>query len=170
MGIEGYLGEEHAVEEPVVPQIPAAKRIQNLFKSMAPRRKTLLGILAFVETPQSTTALEAKVDELQAHNFSVYSSGNLSALLEQAGAITRVTEEGEPYENIQNEPEIVEIDGVEYLQPVTFPKSTGLSLRTAPIIWPPIARWIAFATSWSKTPSTCPFTSASLPCARTARR
>lgn len=122
VGIEGYLGEEHAVEEPVVPQIPAAERIQNLFKSMAPRRKTLLGILAFVETPQSTTALEAKVDELQAHNFSVYSSGNLSALLEQAGAITRVTEEGEPYENIQNEPEIVEIDGVEYLQPVDPPE------------------------------------------------
>ena len=42
-----------------------AERIDDLFKSMAPRRKVLLGILSFVQEPQTAEALR-KGDEEEA--------------------------------------------------------------------------------------------------------
>ena len=40
-----------------------AERIDDLFKSMAPRRKVLLGILSFVQEPQTAEAVNAHVDK-----------------------------------------------------------------------------------------------------------
>ena len=84
---EGYLGTPHT-DEPVraVDTRPAAERIADLFGSMPPRRKTLLGILAFCETPQATDALDAEVERLQADNYSVYSPASLANLVEGAEA------------------------------------------------------------------------------------
>ena len=65
----------------------AEERTADLLKAMAPRRKVLLGILAFCEEPQLVDDVNAKVDELQAHNFSVYTAADLTALLERAGAL-----------------------------------------------------------------------------------
>ena len=83
---------------------------------MAPRRTVLLGILAACAEPQPASAVNARVDELQENNFSVYSAANLCSLLEKAGAIERVTAEGEPAEDIEIEPQTVVVDGVEYLE------------------------------------------------------
>lgn len=58
---------------PVVDTRPASERIADLFSAMAPRRRTLLGMIAFCSAPQTTDALDAEVDRLQADNFSVYS-------------------------------------------------------------------------------------------------
>lgn len=96
---------------------PAAERISDLFASMAPRRKVLLGILAFCQQPQPIASVNAEVDRLQADNFSVYTAANLCALLERAGAIERVDETGSPAEETAGEPEVVVENGVEYLQP-----------------------------------------------------
>ena len=68
------------------------------------------------DEPQPASAVNARVDELQENNFSVYSAANLCSLLEKAGAIERVTAEGEPAENIEAEPQTVVVDGVEYLE------------------------------------------------------
>ena len=76
----------------------------------------LLGILAACAEPQPASAVNARVDELQENNFSVYSAANLCSLLEKAGAIERVTAEGEPAEDIEIEPQTVVVDGVEYLE------------------------------------------------------
>ena len=70
------------------------ERIDDLFKSMAPRRKVLLGILSFVQEPRTAEAVNAHVDELQQDNFSVYTAANLCNLLERAGAIERITADG----------------------------------------------------------------------------
>lgn len=93
------------------------ERTADLLKAMAPRRKVLLGILAFCEEPQLVDDVNAKVDELQAHNFSVYTAADLCSLLERAGALEHVTDEGGSLEDAEEqEPEVVEVDGVEYLE------------------------------------------------------
>lgn len=95
---------------------PAEERIDDLLKAMAPRRTVLLGILAACAQPQPASAVKAQVDELQANNFSVYSAANLCSLLEKAGALERVTADGDPADDAETEPETVVVDGVEYLE------------------------------------------------------
>ena len=94
---------------------PAEERIDDLLKAMAPRRTVLLGILAACAQPQPASAVKAQVDELQANNFSVYSAANLCSLLEKAGALERVTADGDPADDAEIEPETVVVDGIEYL-------------------------------------------------------
>ena len=109
----------HDAVAPAAPAIcekPAEERIADLLEAMAPRRTVLLGILAACAEPQPASAVSARVDELQENNFSVYSAANLCSLLEKAGAIERVTAEGEPAEDIEVEPQTVVVDGVEYLE------------------------------------------------------
>lgn len=114
---EGYLGEPHTDDPaPVVDTRPAPERIADLFSSMAPRRRTLLGMIAFCATPQTTDDLDAEVDRLQAENFSVYSPASLANLLERAGALARVTADGEPYPEGDPEPVLVEVDGASYYE------------------------------------------------------
>jgi hypothetical protein len=102
---------------------PAKARIAELFKAMAPRRKVLLGILSFCQTPQPVATVGAEVDRLQENNFSVYTSANLCALLEKAGAMRRVTQDGADFGQVKVEPRVVEVDGVEYLEPGTPPEA-----------------------------------------------
>ena len=109
----------HDAMAPATPAIcekPAEERIADLLEAMAPRRTVLLGILAACAEPQPASAVNARVDELQENNFSVYSAANLCSLLEKAGAIERVTAKGEPAEDIEIEPQTVVVDGVEYLE------------------------------------------------------
>ena len=101
---------------PVACERPAGERIDDLLKAMARRRTVLLGILAACAQPQPASAVKAQVDELQANNFSVYSAANLCSLLEKAGALERVTADGDPADDAEIEPETVVVDGVEYLE------------------------------------------------------
>ena len=56
----GYLGTPHTDDPtPVVDTRPASERIADLFSAMAPRRRTLLGMIAFCSAPQTTDALDA---------------------------------------------------------------------------------------------------------------
>lgn len=105
---------------------PASERIAELFREMKPRRRVLLGILAYLETPRSADDLRNTVDELQKNDFSVFTSANYSALLSRAGAIVKVDEAGNPYApDEKRQPEIVVVDGVEYLKPAD----------PAPVFW-----------------------------------
>lgn len=114
---EGYLGTPLTdVPAPVVDTRPAPERIADLFSAMAPRRRTLLGMITFCAAPQTTDALDAEVDRLQTDNFSVYSPASLANLLERAGALARVTADGEPYPEGDPEPVLVEVDGVSYYE------------------------------------------------------
>lgn len=95
----------------------AEERLADLLAAMAPRRKVLLGILAFCETPQPVSVVNDKIDELQSHNYSVYTAADLCSLLERAGGLVHVTEDGGAVEEVETqEPEVVEVDGVEYLE------------------------------------------------------
>ena len=99
-----------------VDERPADERTDELLTTMAPRRAVLLAILAQCREAQAVAAVNAHVDELQKHNFSVYSAANLCTLLERAGALERVTADGEPAEQVDLEPQTVVVDGVEYLE------------------------------------------------------
>lgn len=125
---EGYLGTPHTdVPAPVVDTRPAPERIADLFSAMAPRRRTLLGMITFCAAPQTTDALDAEVDRLQTDNFSVYSPASLANLLERAGALARVTADGEPYPEGDPEPVLVEVDGVSYYEADEAPEVCWLA-------------------------------------------
>lgn len=108
-----YLGnpDENHLPEVVVDDRPAEVRVAELFDRMKPRRKILLGVLAFCTEPVTVDELNAHVASLQASQRSVFDGPALTALLERAGAIQKV--EGTQ----EQEPQVVLVDGVEYLEP-----------------------------------------------------
>lgn len=116
--VTAQLGQEPEEDiAPTKPLKPAAERIADLFTAMAPRRKTLLGILAFCEEPMAVEEVNAHIDQLQLHNASVYSPAALCDLLKEAGALELVDTENEITNSLEAEPVVVEVDGVEYLEP-----------------------------------------------------
>jgi hypothetical protein len=96
----------------------ASQRVEDLFVALAPRRRVLLGILSFLDVPRRSDALQQKVEELQEHDFSVYSGYNFSLLLDEAGAIKKVNEDGSSFdEETEQLPDIVEVDGIKFFKP-----------------------------------------------------
>lgn len=89
-----------AVGEPASDGQPAndAQRLAELFESMPTRRKVLLGVLDLCREPQPAEGLGERVDELQARNQSVFSGATLLTLLQQAGGLRRINEDGSSYE------------------------------------------------------------------------
>lgn len=73
------------------------ERLAQLLASMETRRKVLLGILDLCREPKLSEELVWAVDELQAHNQSVFASTTLINLLEQAGGLNHINEDGSPF-------------------------------------------------------------------------
>ena len=120
---EGQLGPHTEFQAkpsytPVPDSRPTRQRIEDLFATMAPRRTTLLGILEFLDTPKRSDVLQQKVEELQKYNLSVFTGYNFSTLLDEAGAIRKVDEEGSDFdEKAEQLPDTVEIDGLKFFKP-----------------------------------------------------
>lgn len=117
-----------------VPQMPAVdqatpeyaarlaeERIRELFNNMNPHRRVLYGVLRALREPVGNNQVGSVIDALRAHKFSVYSTSNICTMLETAGAVRRVLEDGTPYEDFKPKPKIVVEDGVEYWQAVSAP-------------------------------------------------
>ncbi|WP_303251908.1 hypothetical protein [uncultured Senegalimassilia sp.] len=100
---------------------PAEERIRELFNNMNPHRRVLYGALRELREPVGNDQVGSVIDALRAHKFSVYSTSNICTMLETAGAVRRVLEDGTPYEDFKPEPKIVVEDGVEYWQAVPAP-------------------------------------------------
>ena len=100
---------------------PAEERIRELFNNMNPHRRVLYGVLRALREPVRNDQVGSVIDALRAHKFSVYSTSNICTMLETAGAVRRVLEDGTPYEDFKPEPKIVVEDGVEYWQAVPAP-------------------------------------------------
>ena len=100
---------------------PAEERIRELFNNMNPHRRVLYGVLRALREPVGSDQVGSVIDALRAHKFSVYSTSNICTMLETAGAVRRVLEDGTPYEDFKPEPKIVVEDGVEYWQAVPAP-------------------------------------------------
>ncbi len=106
---------------------PAEERTADLIKSMGSQRKTLLGILSFCAEAQPVSEVNALVEKLKEHNYSVYSAADLCTLLETAGALERVTADGADAESAETEPRVVVVDGVEYLEAACAPQTFWLT-------------------------------------------
>lgn len=100
---------------------PAEERIRELFNNMNPHRRVLYGVLRALREPVGNDQVGSVIGALRAHKFSVYSTSNICTMLETAGAVRRVLEDGTPYEDFKPEPKIVVEDGVEYWQAVPAP-------------------------------------------------
>ena len=108
-----------APKTPSASELPAEQRIERLFERLATRRRVLLGMLRFLQEPHNPTELNELVDELQKHDYSMFKGNNYADLLEEAGAIERLNEDGTPFDTgFEQIPDIIEVDGVEYLKPV----------------------------------------------------
>lgn len=111
------------VKKTVADTRTAEQRIDDLFKKMGPQHRLLLSVLAACEQRKPFEDVEKTVAELQQFNASVYSPANFCGMLEAAGALAHVTEDGTPYDEFANEPELVTIDGQEFLKPRPAPQS-----------------------------------------------
>lgn len=99
------------------------EKLADLMKAMKPQRHTVLGILSMCAEPKSVAEVNAYVAEVQKYNVSVFAGDNTCAMLENAGSIQRVTENGVPYDRVEVEPVVVlDEDGVECLQPGESPE------------------------------------------------
>lgn len=97
------------------------ERIADLFDRFATRRRVLLGVLRFLKERRSAADVRAEVDRLQEYDYSVYDSANYCLLLEEAGAIVKVEEDGTPFAaQVERTPEIVVIDDVKYYKPLGY--------------------------------------------------
>jgi hypothetical protein len=107
-----------ADQAPVAVDTPSAsERTAALLDAIPSQRKVLLRTLALCEEPQSVASVNAAIKHMQQTSPSVYTPANLCALLEEAGALERITSEGNPLEGIEQEPDVVEVDGVSFYRP-----------------------------------------------------
>ena len=94
------------------------ERIADLFESLEPRRRVLLGILDYLDEPKRSDALQDKVVELQEYDHSVYSGYDYSLLLEEAGAIHKVSEDGSEFDEEEELlPDVVVVEGELFYTP-----------------------------------------------------
>jgi hypothetical protein len=91
--------------------------LDKLFKNMHTQRLILLAVLEQCRQITPADALDAKIDQMQQTNRSVYGAANLCEILERAGALERVDAQGRPFVEAEVEPRVVEIDGAKYYEP-----------------------------------------------------
>lgn len=103
-------------------QRPAEDRTKELFAQLRAYRFILSGLLEAAREPLSMEALEEVATDLRAVKFCVYETSNLVSMLETAGALERVLEDGTPFVDYVPEPAIEIIDGEEYYIPTTPPE------------------------------------------------
>ena len=103
---------------------PAEERIESLIEGLPGRRDILLAIMAGCEEPKSDEEVTDIVNEAQRDNHSVFSALTLCGLLEKAGGLCHVLENGEPFVEEELEPEtLVDEDGYTYIQAAEVPAS-----------------------------------------------
>lgn len=100
----------------------AAERIEALFEQMPTLQKLLYGILGECDTPIESQLLQDAVEELKKNHHCVYTPLTLCGLLEQAGAIVKVDENGALLSGITQEPLVVELEGERYWEVAPAPR------------------------------------------------
>lgn len=106
---------------------PAAERIASAVENLPGQRAAVLAVLNLCRERSDDEAVAVVVGEAQRHNKSVYGPGALCSILERAGALAHVDENGDPYQDDDIEPEVVVEDGVEYIQAAEPPLSCWIA-------------------------------------------
>jgi len=117
----GYVGDPGALAPrsvvPPEPEKTPREKIDILFSMMIPFKRYLLAIMEFCKEPKDFAALDTFITDLQSKRRTIYSTVDFCMMLEDAEAISKVTEEGAPYEEVKVEPVEVERDGQVFLEP-----------------------------------------------------
>ncbi len=112
---------------------PAEERLSILLEQMATQRPILMGILALCEDATPTDDVYREVKAQQKNRSSVFAPENLCELLERAGALERVDENGDLLRLDESEPITIAEDDMEYIAPnppeAAFWKTTETGLR-----------------------------------------
>ena len=98
------------IEEKPEECVPASERIDDLFAKMGSVRVTLLRTIRACEQAKPVAEVNELIDHLQEHNKSVFTAADLCHLLQRAGALELVAEDGSPYKEAQRSPHVVESD------------------------------------------------------------
>ena len=123
---------QEKAKEAMYEQMEPAQRIETLMQQMPTRKKELLKIMAMCTKPTSFQEVASEVEKIQQANATVFDSANLCALLENAGALTRVLQDGSPYPTQTFEPRVVtDENGNETLEPVSPPDVYWHSTKAA---------------------------------------
>jgi hypothetical protein len=121
----GYVGDPgERAPKAVVPPVPektSREKIDELFSNMIPYKRYLLSIMGFCEEPRDFAQLDAFVSELRAKRRTIYDTTGFCLMLERAGALSKATEDGTPYDEARAEPVEVERDGQVFLEPGSPP-------------------------------------------------
>lgn len=105
------------VESPYDESDPA-RPVDNLIKAMAPQRSYLMRFLNAAADNPTMDAMKALYDEWFEYSPTVFTAYDMCVLLEEAGALERVTADGTPYDMGAAEPIMVidEATGATYYQ------------------------------------------------------
>jgi hypothetical protein len=106
-----------------------ADTVAEVFKSMPTYHKLLLSILELCTKKQSVAVVIEKTDEVLRSNFSVYKAAKFCNLLEQAGALLKVTKDGTDYATAKAQPILIEEDGIEYLKASEPPEAFWVTTK-----------------------------------------
>lgn len=119
----GYKGSpDEAHDEPSKPQRPARERIAQLLADMPPFKRWFLAILDSCRTERTAQQVEELVNGFEKKHQCVYSAASFCTMLEEAGALQKLTVDGTPYEDV--EPQLIEVeeDGKKFLRPTPPPE------------------------------------------------
>lgn len=122
----GYIGapdEAAAAQKADVQEIPARERIARLFDNMPPYKRWFVDIMQACREPQRAEAIENMVEGLRAKKHCVFNAASFRAMLEEAGALEKLTLDGQPYGEVEPKLEEVEEDGRKYLRPTQPPEA-----------------------------------------------
>ena len=97
-------------EAPDVEGKAAEERIASLYERLRGSRRFLDGILEFCREARTEEEVGEEVGRLKRLEFCIYTADVLCAHLVEAGALERIEPEGEDVR-------VVEVDGVQYLEP-----------------------------------------------------
>lgn len=121
--VENYPVMEHEVKQDSdeYAQRPAEERLRQLFSQLHSQKEIVHGIIDAARTPHTAEDIERGIARARSRKFSVYSTANICSMLETAGGLVRVNEDGGPYEVGDVQPDIELIDGEEYYVAATPP-------------------------------------------------
>lgn len=122
----GYIGDPGELaprsEVPPAPEKSPRERMEDLFENMIPYRLDFLKIMEYCRETRSMDEMSSFVTDLLAQRRAVYSAASFCKMLADAGALVKIDADGNPYVEVEVEPEeAVDENGMTYLKPGTPP-------------------------------------------------
>jgi|GEM_PF-3462681 len=104
---ETTVAVEDAPQEPAAPEVPASERIAKLFVEMMRQKALLVAIIDFCREERTAEQIDEMLAPLQEFRRSVYTPSTIRRLLERAGALTFISHDEAPEEQVDENGDLV---------------------------------------------------------------